>query len=202
MPRTPTHRRHCLQNLLALGALGLLHGTVANAQTVQTPATEAAPPPELRALPAPWPQASQLGTAKLRFFGLSIYNAALWAPPGLAAASYANAPFALELRYLRSLSGAAIAERSLEEMRRGGPLPSATETQWLKAMRAAFPDVQSGDRITGVNLPNQGVRFYVNGQAKADINDPAFGERFFGIWLAPWTSEPAMRIALLQGLAP
>jgi hypothetical protein len=87
-------------------------------------------------------------------------------------------------------------------MRRGGELATATETQWLSAMRGAFPDVQQGERITGVNLPQQGVRFYVNGQAKADVNDPAFGERFFGIWLAPWTSEPGMRSELLQGLAP
>jgi hypothetical protein len=196
------HRRHCLQNLLALGATSLVFGTGAQAQTVDTPTAQAVLPPELRTLPAPWGQARQLGTTKLRFFGLPIYDAALWAPPGFAAARYAAAPFALELRYLRSLSGAAIAQRSLDEMRRGGELATAIETQWLSTMRGAFPDVQLGDRITGVNLPQQGIRFYVNGQPKADITDPAFSERFFGIWLAPWTSEPAMRLALLQGLTP
>jgi hypothetical protein len=194
MPRTPIHRRHCLQTLLALGAAPLAFGNGASAQALA--------PPELRTLPTPWGQARQLGTTKLRFFGLPIYDAALWAPPGFDAARYATMPFALELRYLRNLSGAAIAQRSLDEMRRGGELAPATETQWLSAMRGAFPDVQQGERITGVNLPQQGVRFYVNGQAKADVNDPAFGERFFGIWLALWTSEPAMRSELLQGLAP
>jgi hypothetical protein len=194
MPRTSIHRRHCLQTLLALGATSLAVGTGAQTQAVL--------PPELKTLLPPWGQARQLGTTKLRFFGLPIYDAALWAPPGFAAARYATMSFALELRYLRSLSGAAIAQRSLDEMRRGGELAPATETQWLSAMRAAFPDVQSGERITGVNLPQQGTRFYVNGKMKADITDPAFSERFFGIWLASWTSEPAMRSELLQGLAP
>jgi hypothetical protein len=202
MPRPPIHRRDYLQVLLTLGAVGMTCGRRVAAQTGQAPAAEVSAPPELRSLPAPWPQARQLGTANMRFFGLAIYDAALWAPPGFSAQSYANVPFALELRYLRSLSGAAIAQRSLDEMRRGGALAQATETQWLSAMRATFPDVQSGDRITGLNEPQHGVRFYVNGQAKAAITDPAFGERFFGIWLAPWTSEPAIRLALLQGLAP
>jgi hypothetical protein len=202
MPPTPISRRRSLQDLLALGIAGAVIIPTANAQTTVAPNKPATPPPELLALPAPWPQARQLGGARLRFFGLSIYDAALWAPPGLAIGSYSNEPFALELRYLRSLSGAAIAQRSLDEMRRGGALAPATETQWLSAMRNAFPDVQSGDRITGVNRPQQGVRFYVNGQLKADVADPAFAERFFGIWLAPWTSEPAMRLALIPGLAP
>jgi hypothetical protein len=202
MPPTPINRRHCLQNLMTLSAASLALGTAARAQAVDAQTTQVQPPPELRTLPSPWPQARQLGTAKLRFFGLPIYDAALWSPPGLAVNRYANTPFALELRYLRSLSGAAIAQRSLEEMRRGGALAQATETQWLSDMRAIFPDVQSGERITGVNLPQQGVRFYVNGQAKGEVMDPAFGERFFGMWLAPWTSEPAMRLALLQGLTP
>lgn len=202
MPHYPIDRRDCLQNLLALGAAGIALGPVANAQTVEAQGTLPTPPPELLALPAPWTQARQLGSSKLRFFGLSIYDAALWAPPGLAASSYTSSPFALELRYLRSLSGTAIAQRSLDEMRRGGTLAPATETQWLNIMRSAFPDVQTGDRITGVNRPQQGVRFYLNGQLKADVNDPAFADRFFGMWLAPWTSEPAMRLALLRGLAP
>jgi hypothetical protein len=202
MPRTPINRRSSLQDLLALGMAGAVIVPTAFAQTAAPPALPATPPPELLALPAPWPQARQLGTTRMRFFGLSIYDAALWAPPGLTITNYSSAPFALELRYLRNLSGAAIAQRSLDEMRRGGALATALETQWLNAMRAAFPDVQSGDRITGVNRPQQGVRFYVNGQLKADIADSAFAERFFGIWLAPWTSEPAMRMALIQGLAP
>lgn len=199
MPQMPINRRRSLQDLLALGMASVVTAPIAHAQTAvaTTPL-----PPELLALPAPWPQAQQLGATRMRFFGLSIYDAALWAPPGPAITDYSRAPFALELRYLRSLSGAAIAQRSLEEMRRGGALAPTLETQWLGVMRSAFPDVQAGDRITGVHRPQQGVRFYVNGQRKADIADPAFAERFFGIWLAPWTSEPAMRLALLPGLAP
>ena len=68
----------------------------------------------------------------------------LWAPPGFVADRYATMPFALELRYLRNLSGAAIAQRSLDEMRRGGELAQATETQWLSDMRAGFSRCATG----------------------------------------------------------
>jgi hypothetical protein len=193
------HRRSYLLGLVAWGVAGTCAPRWARAQDAALPP---AAPPELLALPAPWPSATRLGTARLRYFGLSVYDAALWAPPGLTAARYANAPFALELRYLRSLSGDAIAQRSIKEMRRGGPLAPTIEEPWLRHMQAAFPDVQSGDRITGVNLPKVGVRVYVNGQVRTEISDATFGERFFGMWLAPWTSEPAMRLALLEGLAP
>ena len=41
-----------------------------------------------------------------------------------------------------------------------------------------------------------------NGTLRATVADPAFGPPFFGIWLAPWTSEPRLRGELLARLAP
>jgi hypothetical protein len=67
-------------------------------------------------------------------------------------------------------------------------------------MARLFPDVQKGDRITGLHQPGQAARFYLNGRLLGDISDPAFSRRFFGIWLSPQTSQPRMREQLL-GLA-
>jgi len=160
---------------------------------------QAAMPPEVQ---AQLPQAKAAGATRMRFFGLSIYDAQLWVAPGFEAAQYAAHPLALELRYLRSLKGQAIAERSLQEMRRGGPLDAATEQRWLQAMVEAFPDVKVGDRLTGLHTPGAGTRFFFNGTLRATVADPAFGPQFLGIWLAPWTSEPRLRSELLAGLAP
>jgi hypothetical protein len=55
---------------------------------------------------------------------------------------YARHPFALELVYDRKLEGAAIAERSIAEMRRVGSFTEAQARQWLELMKQAFPDVQ------------------------------------------------------------
>lgn len=134
----------------------------------------------------------------MRFLGLRVYDIQLWAPQPLA--NWAEQPHALALTYARSLKGRLIAERSLDEMRRQGPIDEASATRWLDAMAAAFPDVKEGDRLTGRHDPQQGARFWFNGQPRPGVSDPVFSRRFFGIWLSEQTSEPALREQLL-GLA-
>jgi hypothetical protein len=142
------------------------------------------------------------GSSRMRFFGLSIYDARLWVAPGFRAAAYAQHTLALELTYLRSLSGKAIAERSLKEMRRAGTLATDLEQRWLEAMQDAFLDVKEGDRLTGMHLPSVGARFWFNGQPRAIIRDAEFSRLFFGIWLSDATSEPTLRAELLSRATP
>jgi hypothetical protein len=146
------------------------------------------------------PNAYAAGSGRMRFFGLNIYDARLWVTPGFRADNYAQHPLALELNYLRSLSGKSIAERSLQEMRRAGPITPAQASRWLDAMQNAFPDVSATDRITGLHAPTEGARFWLNGRPSATIADVEFSRLFFGIWLADTTSEPALRTALLAGV--
>lgn len=140
------------------------------------------------------------GEATMRFLGFGVYHAKLWTLPDFKVGQSAEQPLVLELHYLRDLNGRAIAERSLQEMQRAGPLPEATAKRWLHDMQRLFPDVKAGDRISGQHLPGQGVSFWHNDRPAGQINDPWFARLFFGIWLAPTTSEPDMRLALL-GLA-
>ena len=137
------------------------------------------------------------GSARMRFLGFDVYDSALWVATGFKAANYAQSALILELTYLRSLGGQAIAKRSISEMRRSGPISAEQEQRWLAAMQQSFPDVKSGDRITGVHNPVSGARFWFNGVARAPINDAEFSRLFFGIWLSTATSEPALRTALL-----
>ena len=148
------------------------------------------------------PDAKAVGAATLRFLGLDIYRARLWAGSGFQAANYAHQPFGLELNYFRSLSGKLIAERSLKEMRRQGKLSEEREQAWLAAMVQAFPDVKTGDRITGLHSPGAATHFWFNGQSRPAVRDPEFGPVFFGIWLSDATSEPGMRATLLGKPAP
>jgi len=155
---------------------------------------EAAPPPEV-ALELPGARLQGRGT--LRYFGLRVYDALLWAGGPLAAGGIATAPLALELRYARRLRGPLIAERSLTEMRRQGEIDETRAQRWLEAMARLFPDVDDGDRITGVQRPGEAARFHVNGRFTGELRDPEFARRFFGIWLSPQTSEPQLRAQLL-----
>jgi hypothetical protein len=146
------------------------------------------------------------GQGRFRYFGLTIYTARLWAAAEPVGRDFAQQRFALELIYARALDGSAIAERSLAEMRRTGPIDSTRAARWLAAMQAAFPDVAAGDRLTGVFDPaasdgNAAVRFFLNGRATGAVTDAEFAARFAAIWLGPTTSAPDLRLALL-GSAP
>lgn len=190
--RTTLQRRALLHRALTLSTLALLGGQAAaqaNANASTNPL-----PPEIASL---LPQGQWLGAARMRFFGLRIYDARLWAAPGLVGSAYAQSPLALELRYLRDFQGSAIAERSLQEMRRVGPISPGQAAQWLAAMQAAFPNVQEGDRLLGLNQPGEGVRFWHNGTPRGSVADTEFARYFFGIWLSPQTSEPGIRRELL-----
>jgi hypothetical protein len=139
------------------------------------------------------------GQARLRFWGLDVYDASLSVAPGFRQADFAGHGFALQLHYLRNFSAADIAKRSLDEMRRAGGLSPAQAALWQAALAKALPDVAAGDRITGVNRPGRAPAFFHNGRPLGEIGDAQFARLFFGIWLAPWTSEPALRAALLAG---
>jgi len=140
-----------------------------------------------------------VGSGELRFFGLPVYEARLWARPGFDPAHFERNPFALEIRYARRLPGNAIAERSIAEMRRIGDFSPEEGQRWLGIMREAFPDVADGDRLTGVNDGQGGVRFFHNGRAGPALQDARFAHLFFGIWLSERTPSRALRESLVAG---
>lgn len=138
-----------------------------------------------------------LGESLFRYWGFEVYHATLRVSPGFDAEHFSAHRFALELQYRRAFAGRDIAQRSIDEMRGQAPLDAATANAWLDTMAALFPDIQPGDRLLGVHVPGQGARFYFNGVLRGAVPDTRFAERFFGIWLAPSTSQPRLRQALL-----
>jgi len=143
------------------------------------------------------PEAALWGQGQMRFLGLRIYDARLWAGSRFEAADFGACPLALELNYHRAFTGAAIAQRSIDEIERQGDLTPAQAQRWLKALAAVLPDVQPGDRLTGLYQPGQGMRLWRGQQPLGAIDDAELARRFFGIWLSPRTSEPSLRSALL-----
>jgi Chalcone isomerase-like len=157
----------------------------------------AAPPAEVG---KEWPQARLVGSGRLRFLGLAIYDARLWAPAGaLPADDWLAQAFALELNYLRKLVGRQIAERSLQEMQRQAEISPPQAERWLAELSSAFPDVQAGDRLTGLYRPGEAATVYFNGRRTAEWRDAELARRFFAIWLDRGTSQPGLREALLGG---
>lgn len=167
-------RRPCVRALLSLPLLAVARAAHAKAE-------------------ADW---HLLGQARMRWFGLTIYDVRLWAPEPPGRDWWAR-PLALELEYARSLRGRDIAERSLQEMRRQQPITSADASRWLARMQALFPDVRAGDRLSGRLRPGEGAEFFFNDAPLATLDEPLFARLFFGIWLSEQTSEPALRAQLL-----
>jgi hypothetical protein len=181
----------------AAGSAMGMAATAAQAEPSSTPAVVT--PPEVQ---AQLPQARLQGASRFRYFGFHVYDAQLWVPVGFDAARLFVQPLALCLIYARSLKASDIAERSIEEMRRQGPISDAEAQRWTREMTAAFADVRSGDRLTGVYdaaPAGSGARFFFNGQATQTIADARFAKLFFGIWLSSATSAPALRRELLGG---
>ena len=138
-----------------------------------------------------------VGQGTLRFLGFDVYRARLWAAPGFDASDYTAYPLALELTYHRAFSAEAIAKRSIEEMRRVGSFTAEQALRWQQALQAALPDVKPGDRLLGVYQPGAGAVFRMGGRVVGEVPDAEFSRLFFGIWLSPKTSEPALRQALI-----
>lgn len=184
------HRRNAIQSL-AMGAVWITAGGYISSATAATTPAEIT-----RSLG----QARLSGQARLVVYGFNIYDAKLWVEPDFSATNYANEAFALELRYFRSFSGSAIAERSLKEMRRIGKVSDEKAEQWLSLMKQTFPDVKKGDQLIGVHQSDRSASFILNGKTLAQVRDEEFNRLFFGIWLSPQSSEPKMRSELL-GLA-
>lgn len=185
--------------LLATGNLVAWAQTPGQAPNLLSPQAQPSPlsVPTADVPDADLPGAQLLGQAKLRFFGLEVYDARLWVRPGFEPERFEHHPLALELVYMRSLVGQRIAQRSLDEMRALPGFDPARGPAWLARMQTLFPDVAKGDRLTGLHRPGVGAAFRLNGRPLGDVADPAFSALFFGIWLSAATSEPRMRQGLL-----
>jgi hypothetical protein len=167
--------------------------TMGHAEAVAPPSPL---PAEVRALDGDW----QLqGSARFRKYLINVYDGHLWVsserfdPQGL---------YALDLTYALAFKAKDLAARSVEEMRRIGGTSEADLQRWGGVMHGAFPDLKTGDRLVGVNVPGRETRFYLNDKLFSTVPDPAFGPAFFAIWLHPRTSEPAFRRELLAGSPP
>ena len=74
--------------------------------------------------------------------------------------------------------------------------PVADRPHWRDALLAVIRDVGKSQSLAGVYMPGQGALFYSNDVQTGHL-DEELAQHFFGIWLDPRTSEPALRTALL-----
>jgi hypothetical protein len=145
------------------------------------------------------PDLRPLGQGEMRWLGLRLYQAQLWASGG---AFDPGAPHALALRYHRAIAAERLVESSIDEMRRLGVRDEARLAAWRAELARAFPAVAADESIVGMHLPGRGALFWHQGRLTAEIDDAELAHHFFAIWLDARTREPALRARLLGAGAP
>ena len=140
--------------------------------------------------------ATLIGEAKLEYLFWDVYNAKLYSVDD---DFNPDKGFALSLTYLRDFDGKDIAERSVKEMRKQGFGDSEKLDRWFEQMSSIFPNVEEGQTLTGVAHQESGhTRFFLENEQIGVVEDEAFTQAFFDIWLSEKTSEPKLRKKLLN----
>lgn len=135
-----------------------------------------------------------VGQASLQVLFWDVFDATLRAPFG----QYnPDKPFALTLSYQRRIGRDRLVNSSIDEMT-GHPDSSPGALQrWEEALLDIFPDVKTGDDLTGIRTAEGHTEFFLDDEPLGIVRDPAFTHAFFDIWLGEETSRPDFRDALL-----
>ena len=140
------------------------------------------------------PPMQKVGEAKLRVLFWDIYQSRLYTESG----NYQRGqrPLKLEIQYLLDIKSDALVDRTRTEWEQQG-LENANQEQWLAALRELWPDVSQNDvLVLEIDQDNRST-FYHNGNRLGTIEDAGFGQQFVDIWLAPTTTRPELRLALI-----
>ncbi|MDI7776266.1 hypothetical protein [Asticcacaulis sp. EMRT-3] len=140
------------------------------------------------------PQPEKVGTGRLNIVMMPILDVTLFAPQ---AHWRPDAPFALQVTFLRPLQGHKLAGHALDEMRHIGLDGDPHLNVWGQKLSAVLPDVTRGDVLTGVRDAAGGTSFFMGAERLGHFADPSFSDAFFGICLSPRTSQPALRREVL-----
>lgn len=137
----------------------------------------------------------QIGKGSQSIFGLKVYHVTLW---GVHERWSPEEPHALDIESNRSVSSGQLVDAGAKEMTRLGVGTPQQREAWRADLQRLMPSVKSGDQLVVYCAPNHKTLFYLNGNERGEITDPAFGSAFFSIWLDPRTSNPNLRKSLLN----
>ncbi len=188
---------------LACCAIGLTTAAHANLQDTPKPsatASASAASDSVRAALRGTPRL--VGQHRFTYWGFEVYDASLWSSNAFVPEAWAKQRLVLELRYLRDFNGADIAQRSIDEIHGQRALTTAQKQIWLAALERLIPNVRKGERLSGVYSPDKGMQLLHQDRLVGEVADIELAQRFFGIWLAPETSQRQLRQQLLAGAQP
>ena len=183
MPIAPSIFKRVPLALVVSWALLMNQSSVAN-----TPSTEQLVHQHL-------PKAQVIGQGRMTYWGFQLYDAQLYSNRDQ------EGGFALSLQYLRKFEAQALAQQTMEELKKLG-VSEAKRQEWSLQISKAFKTVKEGDTITAIRKSKEVTRLFHNGQPMSQIQGEELSEAFFGIWSHPKTSAPQLRSSLLGQACP
>ncbi len=135
-----------------------------------------------------------IGSSKLKFFGLNVYDIFLWSEG--ANFSY-NKTFAIQIKYNMNFSREDLVKRSLSEIKLLHEISLGEEASYIKQLTEIFNSVKKGDEKIAVFVPSNGVLMFHNNELTGKISNPKFARLFVDIWLDENGSYPKITKKLL-----
>jgi hypothetical protein len=170
---------------------GIVTAVTANLSIARAQTRASLPPAVLQKAPV----LHQVGKGSHSYFGLKVYEVTLWAANNRWNPAE---PHALDLESNRAIPGAQLTDTGMNEMNRLGVGTPQQRQAWRGELQRLLPSVNRGDQLVVLQAPSHKTFFFYNGREHGEIDDPAFGSAFFGIWLDPRTKNPALRRSLLN----
>lgn len=154
------------------------------------------------ALAASWSGWPVVGTATFRWLLMDIYHSTLRTPSGQfqpIESSAAPEPLALEIEYLKTISGETLLKATDKQWQKQG-IDEQRRTRWLRELTEYFPDVEPGDRLIYVLVEGRGEFYFHHHNTTRSIGvitDKELARAFLAIWIGINTRYPALRQKLI-----
>jgi hypothetical protein len=150
-------------------------------------------------LPAPLkerqPALSLLGSSTLHWFGLHVYEVALYTE-GMPYTT--NTTTVLSLKYAISIKHKKLQETTLQEWKRLKQGTPEQQEKWIAQLDKLWPDIKAGDSLSAFCQKDGLTTFYFGDRLLGEVSDASFGPAFFAIWLDEGCRYPKVRKGLLN----
>lgn len=136
-----------------------------------------------------------IGFDQLKFWGLKVYDIALWSED--AKFSY-DKKFAIQIHYNMNFDREELAKKSLEEIELLHDLSASTKVSYLQQLTNIFHSIKKGDEKIALFSPKEGVLMFYNNELIGKISDKKLARLFVDIWLDERGSYPKITKKLLN----
>jgi len=141
------------------------------------------------------PPLLSVGSATLHWFGIHVYDIALYAEDK----NYTtNGAAVISICYNISIKHRRLQETTLKEWQRMGKGTAEQHEQWINQLDALWPDIKSGETLSAYRHPDGPTQFYFGNRLLGEVADKAFGPAFFSIWLDSECRYPKLRDKILK----